>query len=209
MIGYTGEVVEREQETAGLSRTCLLLILLLGLATGCTSLQVQTDYDPEVDFAGFGSYAWLERPPATDGDPRVDDNPLLHRRIHTAIDAGLQSAGYTRAEHAEADFLISYYVTIDKMTSVTYINNYWGYGPGWGSRYYYHARPGFYPVYSQPATFEYEQGTLILDIIQPEGRRLVWRGSASRELDYSATPEARQERLNNTVNAILAKFPPQ
>jgi hypothetical protein len=104
---------------------------------------------------------------------------------------------------------VSYYITIDKMTSVSYINNYWGYGPGRGGRYYHDSRPGFYPVFSRPVVFEYEQGSLILDIIQPEGRRLVWRGSASSELEHSATPAARQEKLNQTVNAILAKFPPQ
>ena len=206
IIGYTGSGSDRE--IARMSKTCLLLILLLGLATGCSTLQIQTDYDPEVNFSTLRTYAWLERPPAADGDPRVDDNPLLHQRIHTAIDAGLQTAGYTMAGPAEADFLISYYITIDDMTSVTYINNYWGYGPGWGSRYH-HTRPGFYPVYSQPVVFEYEQGTLVLDIIQPEGRKLVWRGVASRELDYSASPEARQERLDKTIDAILANFPPQ
>lgn len=193
-----------------MSKTCLLLILLLAFVTGCTSLPVQTDYDPDVEFSMFRTYAWLERPPATDGDPRVDDNPLLHQRIHTAIDTGLQSAGYSMAEPAAADFLVSYYVTIENMTSVTYINNYWGYGPGRGSRRHYNrARPGFYPVYSRPVVSEYEQGTLILDIIQPQGRRLVWRGSASQQLDYSADPEARQEKLNTTVSAILENFPPQ
>lgn len=186
-----------------------LLLIVVGFASACTSLPVQTDYDPAVNFSTLRTYAWLERQPAPGGDPRVDDNPLLHQRIHTAIDAGLQSAGYAVAEPAAADFLVSYYITIDKMTSVTYINNYWGYGPGWGSRYYHNTRPGYYPVFSQPVMFEYEQGTLILDIIQPEGRRLVWRGSASGELDYSATPEERQQRLNRTVSAILAKFPPQ
>lgn len=185
------------------------MILLLVLAGGCTSLPVRTDYDPEADLQSLRTYAWLERPAVDEGDPRVDDNPLLHQRIHTAIDAGLQSSGYARAEPAEADFLVSYYITIDKMTSVTYINNYWGYGPGWGYGYYRHPRPGFYPVFSQPTVFEYEQGNLILDIIRPEGRKLVWRGSVSRELDYYSTPEKRQERLNQTVNAILAEFPPQ
>lgn len=187
-------------------KTCLIF-MLLALASGCTSLPVRTDYDPEAGFSAFRTYAWLERPPAADADPRVDDNPLLHQRIHTAIDAGLQTAGYVTADPGAADFLVSYYIVIDKMTSVTYINNYWGYGSGRGNRYH-HARPGFYPVFSPPVVYEYEQGTLIVDIIQPEGRKLVWRGSASSELDYSATPEARQEKLNKTVTAILAEFPP-
>lgn len=189
-------------------KTRLLLMLLLGLASGCTALSVRTDYDPEASFPAFRSYAWLERPPATDGAPRVDDNSLLHRRIHTAIDAGLQAAGYTLGDAGEVDFLVSYYLTIDKMTSVTYINNHWGYGPGWGGRYRHHTRPGFYPAFSQPVVNEYEQGTLILDVIQPEGRKLVWRGSVSSELDYSATPEARQGKINKAVTAVLAEFPP-
>lgn len=191
-----------------MSKNGLLLILLLGLATGCTSLPVRTDYDPAIDFSELETYAWLERTPAAGGDPRIDDNPLLHRRLHSSVDSALQSAGYRMVEAADADFLVSYYITIDDMTSVTYINNYWGYGPGWGSRYYRRS-PGFYPVFSEPVVFEYEQGTLILDIVRPEGRELVWRGAASRELDDSATPEQRQLRIDNTVRAILKEFPPR
>lgn len=189
-------------------RNCLIFVLL-GLVTGCTSLPVRTDYDPEVNFAAFRHYAWLERQPAAAGDPRIDDNPLLHQRVRAAIDSGLQAAGYAAADPATADFLVSYYLTIDQMTSVTYINNYWGYGPGSGSRYYRYNRPGFYPVYSEPVVYEYEQGTLVLDFIQPQGRKLVWRGATSSEIDYAASPEARQKKLHRAVNAILAEFPPR
>lgn len=192
-----------------LQRIGLLATGLGMLLSGCTALPVQTDYDPATDFATLETYAWLERTPDAEGDPRVAANPLLHRRIHAAIDAGLQSAGYTLTAPGEADFLVSYYITVDKMTSVTYINRYWDYAPGRGGRYYHRSRPGFYPVFSDPVVYEYEQGTLILDISRPQGRTLVWRGSASSELDYSATPEQRHQKLNNTVNAILAEFPPR
>jgi len=192
----------------GVLKTCLIVVIL-GLAAGCTSLPVRTDYDPAADFAAFRTYAWLERSPVAAGDPRIDDNPLLHQRVHTAIDAGLQSAGFAAADPATADFLVSYYLTIDRMTSVTYINNYWGYGPGSGSRYYRYNRPGFYPVFSEPVVYAYEQGTLVLDIIQPQGRKLVWRGSTSSELDDDATPEQRQQKLTRAVNALLAEFPPR
>ena len=56
---------------------------------------------------------------------------------------------------------------------------------------------------------EYEQGTLLLDFVDPETRQLLWRGSASARIRPSSSPEESQKRANEAVAAMLERFPPK
>ena len=56
---------------------------VLALA-GCATLQVQTDYDPEVSLTQLSTYDWVDREPDASGDPAVD-SPLLKRHIRDAV----------------------------------------------------------------------------------------------------------------------------
>jgi hypothetical protein len=56
---------------------------------------------------------------------------------------------------------------------------------------------------------EYERGTLLIDILLPAERTLVWRGSASGRLRETSDPAKREQRINDVVARILDRFPPQ
>jgi hypothetical protein len=56
---------------------------------------------------------------------------------------------------------------------------------------------------------QYEEGTLILDLIDPNGMRLIWRGTATTPLDESAGPRQREATVNEAVESILKRFPPE
>jgi hypothetical protein len=55
---------------------------------------------------------------------------------------------------------------------------------------------------------EYEQGTLVLDIVERRSKKLVWRGTARATLLENPTPERSTARINEAVRKILAGFPP-
>jgi hypothetical protein len=57
-------------------------------------------------------------------------------------------------------------------------------------------------------TYYYEEGTLILDIVDVKEHQLVWRGTAKAVVDENATPEQRQARIDQAVSMILDKYPP-
>ena len=75
--------------------------------------------------------------------------------------------------------------------------------PGW-------AWGGYYAPYGWADTYvyEYDEGTLILDVLEPKSRQLIWRGSGTEEVWFSATPEQRQTALNEMARAILVNLPP-
>lgn len=57
--------------------------------------------------------------------------------------------------------------------------------------------------------YEYEEGTLILDVVDPKSKELMWRGSAQDEVNFKSTPEKAQAQINEAVNGMLEHFPPR
>lgn len=181
-----------------------LLLLVIGVG-GCATLEVSTDFDPQARFSGLETYRWVKKPQPPTGDPRIDDNSLLDARVHSAVDRHLAARGYRLIAEGRPDFLVGYYVTLDKETSVSVINDYWGYAPVWVHGGFH----GHYGLgYSQAFVSTYEKGTLILDIVKPNGRALMWRGAVSDELVSADSPAARQRQIDAAVEALLARFPP-
>lgn len=192
----------------GMSRwnRMLAIVLSLGLA-GCSTVEVSHDYDPKANFAGLQTYDWLDEPQKPTGDPRIDGNTILESRIHSAVDTALAARGFRKVS-SDPDFLVAYHVSLDKQRSVQTLNSYYGYGPGWGYGYGASYRPGYWAGAPETYVYEYEEGTLILDIVKPGNRELMWRGSARDEVNFKSTPEKDQTQLNEAVNEMLEHFPP-
>jgi hypothetical protein len=174
--------------------------LLLGavVAGGCSSMQISSDYDPSVDFSRLQSYGWMPDSRPDTGNPRLDSS-LLDARVRRAVDIQLAARGHSEVSPDEADFLVSYHVGLESKLDVDTF--YDSYGYGWGR--------GYGPMMYDTVVREYEQGTLLLDFVDPKTRNLVWRGSASAEITTGGTPEKRQERVDKAVARMLERFPPR
>jgi hypothetical protein len=183
------------------------VIVLAAIITGCSSMEISYDFDPQANFAGLKTYQWIKEPPIPTGDPRIDGNTILATRIHEAVDTGLAARGFRKVA-SDPDFLVAYHVSLDKRQSVQTLNSYYGYGPGWGYGYGASYRPGFWAGAPETYVYEYEEGTLILDIVSPKNKELMWRGSAQDEVHFSSTPEKDQTQLDEAVHRMLLKFPP-
>jgi hypothetical protein len=186
-----------------LRRLGLVLVMGLGLG-GCTSMQLAWDYDAQSAFPVLHSYDWLPAPEVESGAPQIHYDGLLESRVRNAVDTQLQKKGFRR-DTVSPDFLVAYHVALDERLSVTYLNELYGYGPGWGDPRYprSYGRPG-----REATVSEYQLGTLILDVVLARDRRLIWRGSASDEVYPDLSPEAREKRIRTAVEKILAPFPP-
>jgi hypothetical protein len=182
----------------GLAAVLLAAGTAFAVAGGCSNMQISSDYDPGVDFSRLGSYGWLPDPRPPTGDPRLDSS-LLDGRIRSAVKAQLAARGYREVSPDQADFLVTYHVALESKLDVDTM--YRSYGYGWGR--------GYGPVELDTVVREYEQGTLLLDFVDPETRNLIWRGSASAEITPDSTPERRQERVNRAVAGMLERFPPR
>ena len=198
--------MENSQLSTAIHRT--VAVLALALLAACSTLEVSYDYDPKASFTGLKSYGWLKEPQKPTGDPRIDGNTILKNRIHESVDAELAARGFRKVEN-DPDFLVAYHVSLDRRRSVQTLNSYYGYGPGWGYGYGAAYRPGYWAGAPETYVYEYEEGTLILDIVDPKNRELMWRGSAQDEVHFTATPEKDQSQLHEAVNKMLENFPPK
>ncbi len=172
--------------------------LLLVAMSGCSTLEITSDFDPSAKFGAYKTFAWEPKPQKITGNPRLD-NPLLEKRVKAAVEKELIAKGFSLVSDAEPDFFLAYHVALDEKVSVSSMNNYYGYAPGWGWNYAY---AGGVDVY------QYEQGALMIDIIDGATHQLVWRGSAQAEVDQYAKEEKKDKLLNSAVSGMLAKFPP-
>ena len=171
-----------------------LAITVVVLLNGCSSMRITSDYDPQTNFAGLRTFDWLSREQQPTGDPRVD-NSLIDTRIRRAVEAQLDSNGFQKRDRKKPDFLVTYHAFLDTKLDFSRTNE--------RSRYGGRERGG--QVYVR----QYEQGTLMLDVIHPTTKELMWRGIAEAVVNPYSTPEKSEKKIREAVRRILERFPPK
>jgi hypothetical protein len=167
------------------------IILLTSAALGVSSQKVTVDFDRTVDFSGFLTYAWARGRQATD--------PLVDRLIIDAVDRRLSAGGLQRVdETGEPDLVAVYYAAPDTGIEID-TSNLTGWGGGWGWK----KSPD---VNTTSSTTNLAMGELVIDIAQVRGKRLVWRGVATRTIGDSR--DKVQKMLNQALDRMFEKFPP-
>ena len=169
-----------------------LALLLLGLVfTSCNSVRVASDYDREVNFSQYGSFAFFKP-----GIDKAEISDLDKKRILRAIEAELLAKGFTKSENP--DLLVSIFTKTKE--NINIYNQPYGYGYGWGWHPYYW-RTGPNTVTSTT------DGTLYIDLIDAEKKELVWQGMGTAAL--ASEVDEKKERINVSVNVILMYYPPE
>lgn len=181
------------------SLRCSMLALAAALA-GCSSVKVNTQYDPTAKFAEYRTYAWITTPPGDEQAPPIR-NPAVRALVVTAVDREMARKGLVLVTpDQDPDFLVSVLgYSRSRIEVQTYGYAYAGayvYGP-WG--------PGAVAV---PATdvSEYKDGTLLLDFVDAKTHKLVWRGVAS---DTVASDANVKDTIDNAARHLLDAYPPK
>jgi hypothetical protein len=176
--------------TAGLT----IAVLALSAVAGCNGVKVWTEYDPTTDFSNLTTYGWATIAPTAPIDPETE-TPILDARVRLAIENELAARGFQKQASGPPDFLVGYRAVVEQKVDVGYVDQQWGYS------YTYRARAPRKTVY------EYEEGTLILDVSLPDPRRLIWRGIARAEVYPGRSQEEGDRRLAEAVRKMFDQFP--
>ncbi len=176
----------------------LLLVVSAGLLAGCSSVSVHRDFDGSTDFASLKTFAWQHADQPQTGDPRID-NDLNDERIRNAVNTTLVAKGFRLVDRAEADFWVAYFIDHQRKLSSGSVSV----GVGRGSR----GRHG--GVGYSSGVSEYDQAILTLDILDPTDGKMVWRGVGTRSSYKGSNPAKSIRIINETVEKILKKFPPE
>jgi hypothetical protein len=162
-----------------------LLLILTGLLylSGCASYQATYDYDPEYNFSALKTYDWISNPTVT------AQAELVEKHLRKAVDSKLGEMGYTHTAQ-NADFLIALHLGRQNKTELTPIG--YSYG-GW---------------YGGVNVYQYEEGTLVFDLVDQKDKNLFYRGVVRAEIKHNITFEERQQRIKKAVDKIFQYFPP-
>jgi hypothetical protein len=145
----------------------------------CSPYTVKFDFDSEADYAGYSSFAMYDR---SDLKTRA---PLVYKRIKRAVMQEMETKGYQEAASDRADVLIAVHGSQRQKFDVT------TYGYRWRA----------------VDVYQYQEGTLVIDIVDRKANELVWRGTAAGVV--SDNPGQDEQKVAEVVGAVLAKYPPQ
>ncbi|CAM2819261.1 DUF4136 domain-containing protein [Moritella viscosa] len=184
------------------------LVALFSLAlTACSTVKVSTDYDQSADFTALKGFNWLPESAKAEKENAYLNNRIMDVRITKAIDKQLVVQGFSFS--TAPDFYVNYSITSEKKTNIRTYNNYSGYGPSWGWGIGYGHRGMSLSAHTETRVDEYQQGSLVIDVIDPTSLELIWRGIGSKRLPESTDAAEMDKLVAEVVKNILSKYPPK
>jgi hypothetical protein len=148
---------------------------------------ISTNYVPGTDFSKLHSYRWV----AVGGGASTDQ--IQDQQIKAAVDKALGAKSFTKKDADPVDFYVAYQVALDQEKELDAFGS-----PGWR----------FGGGMASVTTHTVDIGSLVLDVYDPTGKQLLWRGTASETVSRSGSPEKKQEKLDKAMAKLLKKFPP-
>lgn len=161
-------------------------ILIALIFSACSSIKVSTDYEAQTDFSKYKTFAFYKK-----GIDKATISDIDKRRIIRAISSEMKLKGLIKSE--TPDVLISLFTKARERVDI--YENHW--------------QPYYYGPYHRQQITKYTEGTLFIDIIETEGKKLIWQGVGSGFLTKSSKPEKREANIQKFVKEILGKYPPE
>lgn len=172
--------------------TKILPFALLLVLASCSSVRVYSDYDKQVDFTPYKSYAFHKT-----GIDKAEISDLDKKRILRAIDETMSAKGFSKSDNP--DLLISFFTKEREEVNVNQFNAGWGYGWGWGWNPFLWG--------GNTTVTRHTEGTLYIDIIDAKKKELIWQGQGEGVLTKDMNKK--EEVIKEFVSKILEQYPPQ
>jgi hypothetical protein len=135
---------------------------------------------------------WLEKPKT--------ENSLMDERMVNSVNAQLKARGLVESPEG-ADLGISMQSIVqEKQVLNTFYDYGWGGGWGWG---YGWGWPG--PGWATTTVDTYLEGTTIVNLIDRESEKTVWRGTATGGI--SSKPDKTARKNSKVIAEMFEEFP--
>ena len=175
----------------------LLAGIIILLNSCSSSVKVTSEYDKKADFSKYQTY-YFHNADIPESEYPSSLSAMNKQRIENAISKELNLKGY--AKSLDPDIWVSYYFKVDDKTEYR-TTTYGGmYSPYYGGGFYgsYYGYGHSWASYS--TTYNYQQGALIIDLVDVKANELIWYGIGTKTLDQNnSDPEA-------TINAAIKKI---
>jgi hypothetical protein len=165
----------------------LVLFAALGSTRSATAQAVSYDYDRTANFRAYRTYAWAPGTPL--------DDELNNGRVTRAVETQMAARGFMRGEPGtRPDVTIAYHASFDRNLEIN--------ASGWGGPYF-----GSGLRTGRATTQQVLAGTIVVTMTDATTGRLVWRATASADVDATKTPEQREKSINRAAEKMFKKYP--
>lgn len=179
--------------------------MLSGTAFEAAKVKIRTHHDENFSFSGVRTWNWspdgfgqILLGTTSDADPeRLRDR--VEPVLVPLVEREMAARGFTKTADNPA-VLVNYFVLVVIGQSSQYMGQFaqgltdWALPPIQGAT----QSMRVFPV-----------GTVLIDVVSPATKAVVWRGAAQSEIDLERKPEERRARLERAVRDILKQFPPK
>ncbi|HKO78190.1 MAG TPA: DUF4136 domain-containing protein [Flavobacterium sp.] len=180
----------------------IISMLFFGLIYGCApTVKVTNDYDHAVNFSEFKTFATFDL-----SAQKGQVNQLNVDRVTKAIIAEMTAKGFKETSD-NPDLKVNAVAILKNKTQVTANSNYYGYGGMYRPYGYWGGGAMMGGGSTTFNTYDYIDGSLVIDIVSTKTDKLVWQGIGNAEIDNK--PDNPEEFINNSVKSIMASFPPK
>jgi len=179
----------------------IIPMFLLGLFFSCSpTVKVTNDYDHAINFGEFKTFAVYDLK-AQQGQV----NQLNIERVTNAIRAEMTAKGFTEST-SNPDLKVNAVSILKNKTQVTADSNFYGYGGMYRPYGYWGGGAMMGGASTTFNSYDYVDGSLIIDIVSTKTDKLVWQGIGNAEID--SKPDNPEEFINSSIKKILEGFPP-
>ena len=174
-----------------------LALAITTLLNACaTTLEATADFDDSFEFGGVSKIAIQPYDRNTVSSVRISDMQV--DRINVTLSDELERKGFRMVENAaDADLIMTWHLVTQEKTDVRTYNS---------ASYYNCWRCG--PSVSDVSVRQYTEGTFIVDMIDPNRNRSVWRSIIQSRLKAQPDAEKSAQNRREAARAIFAEFPP-
>ncbi len=146
------------------------------------------------DFSGMRTFSWV---PLIETIASSDFPQDVLVSMKVAFTDALVARGFTQTANTPDLFVALYLSRNGRIQSTD-----WGYNYRWDEQSW----SGYWQE-RRVSTREYEEGTLVLDLIDARKQELAWSGTATAVLRAAESGEARNKRIDEAVEKLFAEVP--
>jgi hypothetical protein len=169
-------------------RALLPATLLAIFGTGCATIDVGASFDPAIAIAPMTTFDFEARSGPPTGDPRLDGNPFFETRLQAAVEFEMAAKGLRRDPDAPR-LQVHYHASVDRRLDVIQVDRARGYQA------------------DSVAYAEWEEGTIVVDVVDAATRRVIWRGWARSGLaGVRDDPHTMDRYVQQVIHKMFERF---
>jgi hypothetical protein len=179
-----------------MNRLLTITIVMILAAAAALAQNVKVDFDKERDFSQYRTYAWKDSGGASE---QAVETSFTARRIREAVNRELTAKGMTEVtENPDLHLLCT---TDSRERTQVHSTGIYPHG-GFGRR----AHWGWGGGWSTARTYHYDEGQMVIMLVDADTGELVWRAVANARISHT---QKDAKRIDKAARRAFKKFPPK